>query len=283
MVDQSLGSVFWERKRLIGMVHLLPLPGSARHTGEGMETVVERAVEDAFALWRGGVDALMVENFFDAPFAKETVPSQTVAAMTRAVLAVRQAVDLPLGVNVLRNDARAALAIAHVCRAQFVRINVYVGAVVTDQGIIEGAARDAVLFRKELGAHNVCIWADVQVKHAAPLGVRSLEEEAQDAVHRGLADALIVSGPATGRPTDPETAQRARAAVPGTPILVGSGFTLQTAAALLPHAHGAIVGTALKQEGHVARPVDIERVRALSGLINDLNNGTASSDGPSSV
>jgi membrane complex biogenesis BtpA family protein len=191
----GLDTVFWARRPLIGMVHLAPLPGSARDGGgNALDATLARAAGDAAALARGGADAVLVENFFDAPFAKDRVPPHTVAAMTRAVEAVRIAVpDLPVGVNVLRNDVIAALAIAHACGARFVRVNVYVGAAVTDQGIIEGAARDAVLYRRTLGA-DVAIFADVFVKHAALLGTGvTLEDAARDAVERGLADALIVS------------------------------------------------------------------------------------------
>jgi membrane complex biogenesis BtpA family protein len=258
----GLGQEFWGRKPLIGMVHLPPLPGSPRDDGRGMEAILQQAGMEAQALEAGGANAVMVENFFDVPFAKDHLPPHTVAALTRAVAAVREAISLPLGVNALRNDARAALAIAHICGAQFVRINVYVGAAVTDQGIIEGAAREAILYRRELGA-DVALWADVFVKHAAQLGTNSLEEAAKDAVLRGLADALIVSGAATGAATDPETARRVRAALPTTPLLIGSGFDINTAAALLSHADGAIVGTSLKQNGQVSEIVDIARVRAL--------------------
>ncbi|HLK59697.1 MAG TPA: BtpA/SgcQ family protein, partial [Chthonomonadaceae bacterium] len=130
----GLGEEFWGRKPLIGMVHLPPLPGSPRDEGQGMETILKQAVADTQALEAGGADAVMVENFFDAPFAKDSLPPHTIAALTRAVAAVREATRLPIGVNALRNDARAALAVAHICGAQFVRINIYVGAAVTDQG-----------------------------------------------------------------------------------------------------------------------------------------------------
>lgn len=258
----GLGAAFWARRPLVGMVHLPPLPGSPRDAGAPMRDILAQAVADARALAGGGADAVMVENFFDAPFAKDNVPPHTVAALTRAVGAVREAVGLPLGVNVLRNDARAAIAIAHVCGAQFVRVNVYVGAAVTDQGLIEGAARDAVLYRRELGA-DVALWADVFVKHAAQLGPNSLEDAAKDAALRGLADALIVSGTATGSATSAEDARRVKAAVPQTPLLVGSGFDARSAPALLAHADGAIVGTSLKREGNVAEAVDVGRVRQL--------------------
>jgi uncharacterized protein len=258
----GLDAKFWAQRPLIGMVHLPALPGSPGDTGQGMEPVIKRAVADARALEAGGANAVMIENFFDAPFAKDGVPPHTITAMTRAVLAVRRATSLPLGINVLRNDVCAALAIAHICDAQFVRVNVWVGAAATDQGIIEGAARKGILYRKELGA-NVAILADVFVKHAAQIGVGTLEDAARDAVHRGRADAVIVTGAATGAETSAEDLRRVKEAVGDTPVLVGSGFEAANAQELLAHADGAIVGTSLKQNGQVSAPIDSERVRAL--------------------
>lgn len=266
----ALPAAFWSKRPLIGMVHLGALPGSVRYDADALplDAVLDRARADAAALTAGGADAIMVENFFDAPFVRSDAPAVTIAAMTRAVLAVRNAagVDVPVGVNVLRNDAIAALAVAAATGARFIRVNVYVGAAITDQGIIQGAAREAVLYRKQLGA-DVAIFADVFVKHAAQLGdprQTTLEDSARDAVYRGLADALIVSGSATGSATDPETAARVVHAVPGTPVLVGSGFDVATARRLLDAGvAGAIVGTSLKAAGDVAAPVEAARVRAL--------------------
>lgn len=252
-------SEFFSRKPIIGMVHLAPLPGSPRDSGDFAHTL-RRAVEDARVLEEGGADAVLVENFFDAPFYKTDVPPHTIAAMTVAVHAVREAVSLPVGVNVLRNDVRTAIAIAHVCGARFVRCNVYVGAVVTDQGLIEGAAREAASYRRLLSA-DVWIWADVGVKHAAPLGGDSLGQEARDAVERGLADALIVTGPTTGMPTSAARVREVKAAVPAVPVLAGSGVTVENAEQLLAAADGAIVGTGLKKGGCVGASVDVERVK----------------------
>ena len=275
----GLDKAFWDRKPLIGMVHLLPLPGSPRSVApaasrvRGERSQVEylaRAVADATALAEGGCDAIMIENFWDAPFAKSDVPPHTVAALTRAVLTVREEIALPVGVNVLRNDARSAIAIAHICGAQFVRINVFVGAAVTDQGIIEGAAREAVLYRRELGA-DVALWADVHVKHASQLGTMSLEDSARDAVLRGQADALIVSGAATGHGTDPADVARVKAAVPQARVLIGSGMDASNARTLLAHADGAIAGTSIKRDGEIESPVAPARVRALRDAMRIVN------------
>jgi uncharacterized protein len=261
---------FWVKKPLIGMVHLGPLPGSVADSNDFIG-VLERAVIDAKALASGGADAILVENFFDAPFYKNNLPPHTIAALTRAALVIREAVpDTPLGINCLRNDAISAIAIAKIVDAQFVRVNVWVGAAVTDQGIIEGAAREAMLYKKAIGAEEIQVFADIFVKHAAQLGNHAevtIGDAAKDAFLRGRADALILSGSATGAATSVSDVASVRAAVPECPILIGSGFSVQTAGELLrAGASGAIVGTSLK-ENAVDSPVDREKVRLLKAVM----------------
>jgi membrane complex biogenesis BtpA family protein len=258
--------LFGDKKILIGMVHLGPLPGSARDSGD-LPYVIDRAVEDAIAIKDGGMDAVMIENFFDAPFHKSIVPPATVAAMTAAAVAVKSKVDLPIGINVLRNDVVSAISIAHACGADFVRCNVFVGAVVADQGMIEAAAREAQQIRRQLGA-RVQIWADIGVKHSRPLAPVSPSLEAQDAVERGLADALIVSGEATGAPTDLQVVHRVKSVSRDVPVLIGSGTTAESVGEALREADGAIVGTFIKTDGLAAMPVAVERVKLLVRAIS---------------
>lgn len=242
--------------RLIGMVHLLPLPGAPLFRGSVME-VVDAAMDDARAIAEGGMDAIMVENFGDLPFMRGRVAPETVAAMTRAIIAIRGEVGLPMGVNVLRNDAIAALGIAAAVDARFIRVNVHVGAVVADQGIIQGEARDTIERRRMLGV-DVAVYADIHVKHAHPLAPRTIEEEGADAVERGMADCVIVSGQRTGAPCNPDDLRRVRDHVRA-PVLAGSGVTDTTVRELLRLCDGAIVGSWLKREGRVDR----ERVERL--------------------
>src|SRR5881628_3381833 len=180
------------RKALIGVVHLKPLPGSPRWQGD-LENVIKLAVDDARAYERGGAQALFIENFGDVPFPKTQVGPETIAAMTAAGRAVRAAVKLPVGFNVLRNDPCAALALCAACGGSFIRVNVHTGAMLTDQGLIEGNAYDTLRYRAVV-CPQAQIFADVHVKHAVPLGTGSLENSARDTVERGLANALIVSG-----------------------------------------------------------------------------------------
>src|SRR5213594_1414275 len=249
-------------RTIIGMVHLPPLPGSPRWDGS-MARVVAWALADAGALVEGGVDAVLVENFNDMPFTPGRVEPATVAAMSVGVAEVRRALPrTPLGVNVLKNDARAALAVAAAVGAQFIRVNVHAGAVLADQGVVHSDAYNTLRDRRLLGA-DVKIFADVGGKHAQPLVPVELEQTARDLVHRGLADALVVSGPGTGRATPVADVKRVRLAVPDVPLLVGSGVTPETVAELLSVADGAIVGTAVKRDGDVRNPVDRARVERL--------------------
>src|SRR5438128_7686317 len=227
-------------RTIIGMVHLPPLPGSPRWDGS-MARVVESALADARALVEGGVDAVLVENFGDAPFTPGRVEPATVAAMSVVAAEVRKALPRThLGVNVLKNDARAALAVACAVGGEFIRVNVHAGAVLADQGIVQSDAYHTLRDRRLLGA-DVRLFADVQGKHAVPLGPVELEQEARDLVHRGLADALVVSGKATGEATPLGDVKRVRTVVPDVPVLVGSGVTPDTIAEILTLADGVIV------------------------------------------
>ena len=243
------------------MVHLLPLPGAPRYDGS-MQQVLDRAARDARALADGGVDGIIVENYGDAPFFPDVVAPVTVAALTRAIEDVRRAVRLPIGVNVLRNDAMAALSVAAVTGAQFIRVNVHTGALLTDQGWITGRAGETLRLRKALDA-PVAIYADVLVKHAVPPAGLTIEDAARDAFLRGGADALIVSGTATGAPADIEDVRRVRHALPAAPIWIGSGVTVASVAALLEVADGVIVGSALQQDGRAGAEVVTDQVRRL--------------------
>ena len=252
------------RTPVIAMVHLLPLPGSPRYGGS-LSVVREAMLRDAEALSNAGVHGLMVENFGDVPFYPARVPAHTVAHMTALAGELRRRFDLPLGVNVLRNDGLSALAVAHAARADFIRVNVLCSARVADQGLLQAIAHDLLRERAALGAKDtIKILADVDVKHSAALAERPLADEVADTIERGLADAVIVSGSGTGRTTDLDELRAVKSAAGGAvPILVGSGVSAKNAPAYAAHADALIVGTAFKKDGSPMNPVEADRVKAL--------------------
>ncbi len=254
----DLYQLFKTRTPIIGVVHLLPLPTSPRWGGS-LKAVIDRAEQEATALASGGVDGIIVENFFDAPFTKNQVDPAVVSAMTVVVQRIQNLVTLPIGLNVLRNDAKSAIAIASCVRAQFIRVNVLTGVMATDQGLIEGEAHELLRYRRELGC-DVKIFADVLVKHARPLSSPNLTVAVQDTIERGLADAVILSGWATGSPPNLEDLELASSAAGGTPVLIGSGASWENIGTLMQAADGVIVSSSLKRHGRREQTIDPIRV-----------------------
>lgn len=276
--DSMINKIFNTLRPIIGVVHLLPLLTSARWGGS-LKAVIERAEQEATALAAGGVDGILVENFFDAPFAKDKVDPAVVSAMTLIVDRIMNLVVLPVGINVLRNDAKSAMAIASCVNAQFIRVNVLTGIMATDQGLIEGQAHQLLRYRRELGS-EVGILADVLVKHARPLGTPNLTTAVQDTIERGLADAVILSGWATGSPPSLEDLELASAAAQGTPVFIGSGANWENISQLMQAADGVIVASSLKRQGRITEPIDPIRV---SQFVEAARQIAAAKEKPKSV
>lgn len=252
-----------DRCALVGMVHLLPLPGSPGWAGR-MGAVLDAARRDAESLLEGGFDALLVENMGDLPYLRGAVPPETTAAMALATAAVAE-LGAPTGVQVLAAANREALGVAVAAGARFLRVEAFAYAHVADEGWLDACAGTLLRARAALRA-EVAIWADVQKKHASHAVTvdLTLEELARGTAFCG-ADALIVTGTRTGASTNPEDVVAARKA--GLPVVVGSGVTSEDAAELAGIADGLIVGSWIKQDGDWRRPVDVERVRRLAEMV----------------
>ena len=260
--------LFQTKKPLIACIHLLALPGAPGYEGS-MQAVIDRAVEEATLFADLGVDALIIENFRDIPFYPDRVPNETVAAMATISREVVNRVDVPIGINVLRNDADAALSIATAVDAQFIRVNVHNAAVLTDQGIVQGRAYETLRKRKALNA-QVLIMADVAVKHAAPIANLGLDVEARDLSERSLADALIVSGSGTGAETDFNDLKVVKENT-HLPVLIGSGVKPANIRQLNTLADGFIVGSYFKKDGMVLNEVEPTRVREFIDIFRVLS------------
>jgi uncharacterized protein len=256
----------FSKRAVFGMVHMAPLPGSPLFGGS-IDAVIDAAAADAIALESGGVDAILFENFGDRPFFATKVDAVTIAAMTRVIADVVRELERPFGVNVLRNDPASALAIAAATGAAAIRVNVHTGAMLTDQGIIEGEAATTLRLRASL-APDVLIFADHLVKHATPLVESDPVQTAKDLRLRGLADAIIVTGVETGAAPDARRFESLRAAIADAPLIAGSGVGAENASTFA-FADAAIVGTAFKRNGDVSLPVERDRVERIVRAFKD--------------
>jgi membrane complex biogenesis BtpA family protein len=271
-------SLFPAPKPLIACIHLLPLPGSPRYQGT-MEAVYDTALAEVAIFQRYPIDGLIVENYRDAPFYPRSLPPETVAALAAVTREVVRVAHVPVGVNALRNDAQAALAIATATEAAFIRVNVHMGVVTSDQGIIQGMSHETLRLRAALRS-SVLIFADVGVKHATPLGTRGLVLETRDLSERGLVDALIVSGVWTGAETSPDDIALVRQHTT-LPVLLGSGATPENLHCVYNQVDGLIVGSTFKQAGQAENMVEEARVKAFTAARQALEQ--VSTDGSHGV
>ena len=264
----ALDALFNVRKPVIGVVHLKPLPGAPRYDGSPMRDIYEAAIADARVLAAGGIDGIIVENASDMPFCRpEDIGPETVAALTAACIAVRGAVDTPIGITCVANGVIPALAVAKAVGATWVRANQWVNAYVANEGILNGPAAQSLRFRAAIKAEDVRIFADVHVKFGAHAitADRTVSEQATDAEWFD-ADVLIATGARTGSPTRVDEVEQVRQGT-NLPVIVGSGLAPDQVAELFAVADGAIVGQWLKEDGLWWKPVDPRRVEQLINAV----------------
>jgi len=249
---------------IVGVLHLPALPGAPLNR-LCFEDILGHAMKDASALTEGGIQRCVIENFGDTPFRSGAVDPHVPAMLATIGQSVRRAYGMTVGMNVLRNDARAALGAAVACGAEFIRVNVLVGSAWTDQGLIHGEADSLLRYRRSLCGSGAGprIYADVNVKHAVPAGADHIGFTAIEAIERSGADGVIVTGSRTGAPTDLTQVAMVRDAIKGRPVWVGSGVTADTIVDVSKVARGAIIGTALHEDGNIESPIDKDRVRSM--------------------
>lgn len=244
---------------VIAMIHVAALPGTPA-SALPVRSIAARARREAETYEEAGVDGLMLENMHDTPYLRGQVGPEIVAAMAVVARAIRDAVQLPCGIQILAAANREALAVAHAADLDFVRVEGFAFAHVADEGILQSSAAELLRYRRALGADRVQIWADVKKKHSshaitADVGIGATAH----AVEFMRGDAVIVTGAVTGDAPSAEDVAQVRQAT-RLPVVLGSGVTAANVAAFRPHADGFIVGSEFKRRGHWAEAVDARRV-----------------------
>lgn len=249
-------------KRLIGMVHAAPLPGTPR-SSLGVREIIARARRDAEALREAGFDAVLVENMGDRPYLRAPAGPETTAIMAVLAAEVKDACRLPCGIQILAGANREALAAALAADLDFIRAEGFAFAHVADEGVIEACAGDLLRYRRAIGADHIAIYADIKKKHSSHAITADVSlAETACAAEFFLADGVIVTGAHTGSAADPEDAAEASAAT-ALPVLIGSGITAENAVRFLEHADALIVGSSIKAGGDWRNEVDPKRAAAL--------------------
>ena len=265
----TISNLFGVPRALIGMLHVGPLPGSPQHRAAGItiDDDIEDAVEQAGLYRAAGFDGLILENMFDRPYLRSQVGPEVVAAMAVIGREVRRAVPLPLGVQVLAAANEEAIAVALACGASFVRVEGFVFAHVADEGLVEADAGPLLRYRAGIGAEHVRVFADIKKKHSSHAITADVDVvETARAAEFALADGVIVTGVATGRPADPDEVAAVSRGV-GIPVFVGSGVTPDTMASFAA-ADGVIVGSSVKQRGDWRLPLDPDALKRMAAAFH---------------
>jgi membrane complex biogenesis BtpA family protein len=251
--------MFSSEKPVIAMIHVGALPGTPASSCTVRE-IVAQAVEEARIYRDGGVHGIAIENMHDVPYLRGNVGPEITSAMTATALAVKDASQLPCGIQILAGANHEALAVAHAADLQFVRAEGYAFAHVADEGIIESSAAPLLRFRRTIGAERVQVWADVKKKHSAHALTADVSiGETAAAVEFMRADAVIVTGAATGLEASDEDLRDVRQQC-HLPIYIGSGVSADNLARYAPLADGFIVGSFFKKDARWNEPVDPRRV-----------------------
>ena len=247
------------KKPVVGMVQLAALPGGSRYRNATIDDILSPALAEAEILATNGVDALMVQNLGDIPVDTKVTAVQ-VAWMTRVATEIRARFRVPLGLNMLENDAEAMFAVASACGADFVRIKIYVGAMVTPFGVETAQAFAAIKARTAWRADHVAILADVHDRTGVPLVADSFEGDLDSAVRLGAADALVLTGKTYAQTH--EFIATARRVVGAIPILVGGSVTIENVAEVNAVADGTVVSSSLKGSNTAFGRFDPAKVRS---------------------
>lgn len=252
-------SFFMNDKPVIGVVHLLPLPGSPKYAGD-LDTIINQALEEVRIFKQGGVDGIIIENFHDMPYLKDSVPLEQYGIMASILTMARQEVNVPLGVNVHYNDWKAEITLAYTCKAQFIRVESFVDTVITASGIVEPCCAEVTRYRKNLDIdkEEVQIWADIHPKYSSNLLPCSLTYSYKMA-EESMADCIIVTGETTGIETPLKDIKEVKK-IGELPVVAGSGVNLENLHQTLNVADGIIVGSAFKDSWNTQNTVSLEKI-----------------------
>jgi len=256
-----LEDVFARPKPVIAMLHLSALPGDPGYDqAGGLGAVLTRARRELAALQEGGVDGVMFSNEFSLPYLTKTEPI-TAITMARIIGELGDDISVPFGVNVLW-DARASIDLAVATGAQWVR-EIFTGVYASDFGMWDTNVGETARHRHRIGADHVRLLYNIVPESAQYLAGRDLASIARTTVFATAPDALCVSGPTAGAPTDLEALRVVKENAGSTPVFVNTGVRADTVENVLGIADGAVVGTYFKADGVFENEVDSSRVKEL--------------------
>ncbi|MDM8159304.1 BtpA/SgcQ family protein [Labilibaculum sp. K2S] len=258
-------------KSIIGMVHVQALPGTPKNK-YSLAKICEIAVKEAMQYETAGLDAVMIENMHDVPYLKGSVGPEITAAMAVVAKAVRDAVKLPLGIQILAGANKEALAVAKAANFQFIRAEGFVFGHVADEGYIDSCAGELMRYRKTIGAENVFVLTDIKKKHSSHAITADVDiAETAHAAEFFLSDGVIITGSSTGKAVYLHELKSLKDKI-HIPVLIGSGITAENLSEYWDYASAFIVGSHFKEDGYWENDISDERLKIFMQTVKKLRN-----------
>jgi len=261
-------SLFDGKKPVIGMIHLLPLPGSPQYKNS-MKEIENAALHDLYALENGGANAAIIENFGDIPYTTQ-VSTATFASMCTIATKIAERASIPLGINIQYNCVEYEWALACAIGAKFIRVEAFVENRAGAHGVVYATAAELMRL-KAFHPSETMIFADINAKHTTSLTNQPISLSVKEAIECG-ADALILTGIRTGVNPSIEDLVEVKEIASDTPILLGSGINISNASKYYESADGAIIGSSLKEDGNVFKRIDETRVKDFIKAVGSCQN-----------
>lgn len=251
------------------MVHVQALPGTP-NSKYLIEEICEIAVREAKQYESAGLDAVMIENMHDVPYLKGAVGPEIIASMTIVAKAVRDAVNLPLGIQILAGANKEALAVAKAANFQFIRAEGFVFGHVADEGYIDACAGELMRYRKAIGAEDIFVYTDIKKKHSSHAITSDVDIDATaQAAEFFLSDGVIITGSSTGKAVYLHELKSLKDKI-HIPVLIGSGVTADNVHEYWEYASAFIVGSYFKDNGYWENPISNHRLEKFMKAISLL-------------
>lgn len=261
--------LFTKTKPIIGMIHVQALPGTPNNH-LSIKEITDLAVKETLLYEEHGLDAIMLENMHDVPYLNKVVGAEVTASMTAVACAVRKAIKLPLGIQILAAANKEAMAVALAAELDYIRAEGFVFGHVADEGYMDSCAGELLRYRKQIGAEHIAIFTDIKKKHSTHSITSDVSiGETASAAEFFLTDGLIVTGTATGKAVDINDLKDVRINSKR-PILIGSGITSDNIKDYWQYADGFIIGSYFKDKGLWSNPISAKRCKALIVEVNKL-------------
>ena len=261
-------NLFNIHKPIIGMIHVDPLPGTPKYSGN-VKAIIDKAKSEASLYRSFGINALMIENMHDAPYLNRIVGPEITSLMSIILYEIKKNYELPTGIQILAGANKNAVAAAHSARADFIRAEGFVFAHIADEGTFNSDAGELLRYKKQIGAENVLIFTDIKKKHSSHSITSDTNiVETAKAAEFFLSDGVIITGSATGKEPSLNEIKEVKENV-NIPVLAGSGITDKNVIQYLEYCDALIIGSYFKKDGIWSNPIDHERVKVFIKKIGE--------------